>query len=585
MVLENYPEYTPENAQIYIAGSFNNWQAADEAYRLTKDDQGRYTIDLDFDSTIEFKFTRGKWEEVECTIGGHYKANRVLMAKQHEATFSVQAWLDLEKKLGKRVLIKVTDIPENTPHDASIYIAGSFNGWQPAQPEYRLIPQADGSYELLLPPGTQQFKYKFNRGNWNSVEGRSNGRAMSNRSYDARHNEHTTLTHTIESWEDLDGNTMTPFLFTLTLSAFQGILLIIFIFSLQANNREANYYLLILLGSISLSMLFKVGSSYRNVFQLFPQIHFLPEIFLLIAGPLFYFYIHKLVLYQKKQFSLLHYIPFGLHLFVFCILLLFDSNTLINSIRDEEYQWLYHLLSLAALASNLFYFLRSRKIINHAIHLQEHTLSFEFNLSYLKKIAWFYAASLLMWAFTAMLSVINLLLFNKPHFIVEYGFDSIWLMGSSVTYILGYYAMAQPEILKFSEKVEDTPTAHPVSSNDHGVPTHYMDSLKALMEKEKAFNNPKLTLSELAKMMGTNTHTLSKVINEGYQKNFYDYVNDYRVKAFIESVSNDTNHEYTYLQHAYQVGFNSKASFNRAFKKSTQKTPSEYFDKKGAVVF
>jgi AraC-like DNA-binding protein len=100
--------------------------------------------------------------------------------------------------------------------------------------------------------------------------------------------------------------------------------------------------------------------------------------------------------------------------------------------------------------------------------------------------------------------------------------------------------------------------------------------LTELMETKSAYSNPDLTLSDIARDIGTNKHYVSKLINEGFKKNFTDYINEYRIKAFIEAVETDKNNN-TFLFYAFEVGFNSKSSFNRAFKKMTNKTPSEYF--------
>ena len=97
------------------------------------------------------------------------------------------------------------------------------------------------------------------------------------------------------------------------------------------------------------------------------------------------------------------------------------------------------------------------------------------------------------------------------------------------------------------------------------------------MKKEKPFLNSKLTLQDLAEMLHVNIHTLSRVINEGYRKNFFDFINEYRIEEFKRLVNIDQYKNYTFLAIAMEVGFSSKTTFNRSFKKSTGKTPREYF--------
>jgi AraC-like DNA-binding protein len=78
-------------------------------------------------------------------------------------------------------------------------------------------------------------------------------------------------------------------------------------------------------------------------------------------------------------------------------------------------------------------------------------------------------------------------------------------------------------------------------------------------------------------MLGTKSHILSKVINECFEKNFRDFVNKYRVEEFIALANTVEYKRYTFLALAQEVGFNSKSTFNLAFKKLTNQNPRDYF--------
>ena len=67
-----------------------------------------------------------------------------------------------------------------------------------------------------------------------------------------------------------------------------------------------------------------------------------------------------------------------------------------------------------------------------------------------------------------------------------------------------------------------------------------------------------------------------KKINEGLQKNFTNFINEYRINAVIRHFENPDYNNITLLGIAYDCGFNSKTTFNRVFKKLTNKTPLEY---------
>jgi len=101
-------------------------------------------------------------------------------------------------------------------------------------------------------------------------------------------------------------------------------------------------------------------------------------------------------------------------------------------------------------------------------------------------------------------------------------------------------------------------------------------NLLAYMEIEKPYLDPDLSLSDLARRMHTNPVVLSQVINTGVGKNFNDFVNEYRVEEFKRQVREPANAHLSFLGLALDCGFNSKATFNRAFKKFTGASPKAF---------
>jgi len=101
--------------------------------------------------------------------------------------------------------------------------------------------------------------------------------------------------------------------------------------------------------------------------------------------------------------------------------------------------------------------------------------------------------------------------------------------------------------------------------------------LTELMQKEALYKKNDLTLQDLANRLDTHPNYLSQVINEIEHKNFYNYINSLRVEEFIRSASRAETKYYTLLALAFDSGFNSKSTFNKYFKESTGKSPTEYF--------
>ena len=103
--------------------------------------------------------------------------------------------------------------------------------------------------------------------------------------------------------------------------------------------------------------------------------------------------------------------------------------------------------------------------------------------------------------------------------------------------------------------------------------------IEVLLKNERAYEDAALSLTQVAKKLKTNPSIISKVINQGYQHNFNDFVNNYRIEAVKEKLKAGEQKTQTLLGIAYDCGFNSKATFNRAFKKATGISPKEWIEK------
>ncbi|GEM_PF-2373059 len=95
-------------------------------------------------------------------------------------------------------------------------------------------------------------------------------------------------------------------------------------------------------------------------------------------------------------------------------------------------------------------------------------------------------------------------------------------------------------------------------------------------DRDRVYKDPNITVAKLAGHLGWPINSVSNMINETMHTNFSDLVNRYRVKAFKELVLAPDSQRYSILGIGQEVGFSSKASFYRVFKKETGMTPSEY---------
>lgn len=138
------------------------------------------------------------------------------------------------------------------------------------------------------------------------------------------------------------------------------------------------------------------------------------------------------------------------------------------------------------------------------------------------------------------------------------------------------YALKQSAILSGLTK-EETELLEPVrAQDDSALPTvEQKQVVEQFMESHRPYLNANLSLSQLAKLIGMPPRELSTVINQGFGKNFFDFIGGYRIRQarlLLESGAKDK----TILDIMYESGFNSKSVFNTAFKQETGMTPSQY---------
>ncbi|MBS1523817.1 MAG: ABC transporter permease [Bacteroidetes bacterium] len=100
--------------------------------------------------------------------------------------------------------------------------------------------------------------------------------------------------------------------------------------------------------------------------------------------------------------------------------------------------------------------------------------------------------------------------------------------------------------------------------------------LKEAVAANRLYEDAELTLTSLAIKLSIHPHDLSRIINVGLEKNFSDFINEFRVREIARKMQDSSYDRLTLLGIAYESGFNSKTTFNRVFKETTGKTPLEY---------
>ena len=171
--------------------------------------------------------------------------------------------------------------------------------------------------------------------------------------------------------------------------------------------------------------------------------------------------------------------------------------------------------------------------------------------------------------------------------VTQYDYVGMW-WGYFLTMIFVYYlsifgySQAQNRSVRFrakeNEVIEETATIEKEENTalrDIDV-DFWKNKVLQYFERDKPYLNPELKLSDVSSQLKTNLNTMSAVINSGFAKNFNDFVNEYRINEFKTQSQCADNQHLTILAIAFDCGFNSKTTFNRAFKKEVGAAPKEW---------
>jgi AraC-like DNA-binding protein len=176
----------------------------------------------------------------------------------------------------------------------------------------------------------------------------------------------------------------------------------------------------------------------------------------------------------------------------------------------------------------------------------------------------------------------------EMHWVVDIA-PALYLSGTLFT---GYFLLAQKEVYPFDELVLEEiaevikPEGKPVKQRlTEEQSTQLKTQLEQLMQTEKVYLDNELSLPGLAKEMQISTHDLSYLLNDVIGISFFQFVNAYRVQEAQQLMLSEKHQHLNLLGIAYSAGFNSKTTFNTAFKKGTGLSPSEFMkDKKSLSI-
>lgn len=353
----------------------------------------------------------------------------------------------------------------------------------------------------------------------------------------------------------------------------QGIFLALTLQRITNNNRTANRILSLLIVFATV-MLIGRFVYFRYLSYWVFQWSLLVDSLVFLFGPLIYIYLRRLLFKDNSNYSLarIHFLPFLIMILLAVFYLVsYSPEAYYNLMFTGNLLLYFDVISAVMIVFNFGYLVGSFLLIKKYHSEERETFSFKQTpVTYLYYFLFSLAVCLLAWTFAFIDST-----FFDGDF-AFFGYTSIWVAIPIFIYVIGYFSLKQPELFRI--QLEDTPKEKRARLSDADAAL-LKEKLDSLMINERLFLESNLTLSEIAETLQTSTNNISWLLNNIYKTTFYDFVNGHRVNEFLKRIENNEHLKHTLLALSFDVGFNSKSTFNKAFKAAMRQTPSDYIKK------
>lgn len=354
------------------------------------------------------------------------------------------------------------------------------------------------------------------------------------------------------------------------LITFQLLFVGIFLITHKKGNRRNNT----LLGIIFILIAWNIGDltlRMNGIVLNWTYLQHIDDGFFLLYGPLFYLYAQGVIFrdFKLSRKNLLHLIPFLL----FTVLLLFSRNLApgtMEEIVQNDSPWQFYVVSTLIYAHFYVYLFMTYKSLwkYRQIIKNKYSQIDQINLDWLS----FALNTFGLLTFVSLIHNFTVLAEKRTLFMI-----TLVLLLMFIFYFVNKVilkALRQPEI--FAGITQNETVKYLGSNLTSDQVEEFKQRLLALMSSEKPFLEPQVSLSDLSEKLSVSAKQLSQVINQSFNKSFFDFINSYRIREAQQILRESKDEKMTVLEVMFEVGFNSKSSFNTAFKKETGQTPTEF---------
>ena len=342
-----------------------------------------------------------------------------------------------------------------------------------------------------------------------------------------------------------------------------------FIYSQKKNRKQINVYIAFLVFVLFIGLSGRVLYISKVFGDNFRLISFSEFAILLFGVTVYLFTKSSLTNHRFSKKDLIHYLPaFCYNLFVIFYFMLPSDTVIVDRIKAGELYLVVSIFVGIGLFINMTYWLLSLRHYNRFRKELKNELSYTIRTRFFLHFLVAVGGCLLVWAVIYGLSLFQTETLERE------ARQFIWLGIAFIILFISFYGITVPDLyriqtLKISKKYHQSK----LSSADLDM---LKTKLEAIMESKKPYLNSRLMKADLAEMLGVSNPELARLLNERIGMNFFDFVNYYRIREFIDLAKTDRAQNFTFFGLAQEAGFNSKTTFNKSFKNLIGISPSEY---------
>ena len=361
------------------------------------------------------------------------------------------------------------------------------------------------------------------------------------------------------------------------LAAFQAFLFAAYLLTMKTGNKSSNFFIAFFLVLMGLNLAHNFIDYYLDSFS---NLYVFLQMTIYLAAPSLFLYIQSSIdpgfkIKWKTGLHLLPWIAFNLAI-IPSVYLVNITNP--DAVESDSHAVLNNILFISFYLQNFIYLGFAFSLLKRFKRLYDEG----FSNTDIRKYHYLIRLNSLVFIVFIVSAIKNFMLYNYDGILPGYAVQLVLFLILVLFCWIIIKGLQSPELFRVNEDILPPVKAMVKQEDaDHKLKLQpdadrKLEQVKSFMDENEPYLDASLSLHDLARQSKIPSRELSLLINHYLNKHFFDFVNEYRIDKAKQFLTDPEKEDFTVLEILYDVGFNSKSSFNTAFKKHTGITPTQF---------